>query len=95
MKKATVMYAGARKPDLVLTTKPTLKELQKYVGGYVEVIKLRDGRQMIVNEEAALRGDMLPNERATDLIIQTGTTVNIGSRGIVGDVVVVSGWRYE
>ena len=31
-----------------------LEELQKYVGGYIEVVRLNDGRVMIVNEEGKL-----------------------------------------
>lgn len=34
--------------------KPTLKEMQEFVGGYIELVHLRDGRQMIVNEEGRI-----------------------------------------
>ena|SRR5256885_2277434 len=43
-----------------------LKEVQAIVGGYVEVIKLKDKRIMIINEEGKLTN--LPrNEEATKL----------------------------
>lgn len=32
-----------------------LDELQDYVGGHIEIIYLRDGRMMVVNEEGKLR----------------------------------------
>ena len=44
----------------------TLEELQGYVGGYIELIYLRDGRIMVVNEEGKL--DELPlNSTATEI----------------------------
>ena len=33
----------------------SLKELQGYVGGYIETIKFRDGRILVVNEEGIIR----------------------------------------
>lgn len=32
----------------------TLEELQGYVGGYIEIIHLNDGRIMVINEEGKL-----------------------------------------
>jgi hypothetical protein len=34
--------------------KPTLEEMQKFVGGYIEVIMLPDYRQIVINEEGKL-----------------------------------------
>ena len=43
-----------------------LEELQEFVGGHIEIVYLRDGRMMIVNEEGKLRA--LPiNREATVL----------------------------
>ena len=59
-----------------------LQELQKLVGGYIEIIHLDDERIMVVNEEGKLIG--LPtNEKATMMLERFGI-VNY----IVGDVVV-------
>ncbi len=44
----------------------TLEELQKFVGGYIEIVWLRDGRCMIVNEEGKLN-DLKYNKIATYL----------------------------
>ena len=65
---------------------PTLEELQRLVGGYIEVIELRDGRQLIVNEEGLLLG--LPfNPTATAI----NATIGNGQAYLVGDAVVLAG----
>ena len=56
----------------------TLQELQDIVKGYIEVVYLKDGRLMIINEEGKLN-DLAPNPQATKLY-------NIDY--IVGDVLV-------
>jgi hypothetical protein len=59
----------------------SLKELQKAVGGYIEMVHTWDNRWLIVNEEGKLMG--LPvNEEATRLYEYGDHDV------IVGDVVV-------
>lgn len=56
----------------------TLKEMQTAVAGYVEVVQLRDGRLMVVNEDG--HGLGLPwNAQATDLYRNSA---------IAGDVIV-------
>tara|TARA_Y100000310_G_scaffold318729_1_gene373146 strand:- start:96 stop:350 length:255 start_codon:yes stop_codon:yes gene_type:complete len=56
----------------------SLKELQGYVGGYIELVKLRDGTNLVVNEEGLMR--RLPvNEEAS----------HIANRVIVGDALLV------
>jgi hypothetical protein len=45
----------------------TLKELQGFVGGYIELVFISDSRVMVVNEDGKL--DELPiNVRATEII---------------------------
>lgn len=62
----------------------SLKELQGFVGGYIEIHKLQDGREMILNEEGILLN--LPiNESATVLAYHLAT-----SKGIRGDVLVTN-----
>lgn len=47
---------------------PTLDELQEMVGGYIEIVSLANGDQMIVNEEGKIKG--LPiNKKATELYV--------------------------
>ena len=61
--------------------KPTLEELQKAVGGYIETVQLprRQGLLMIVNEEGLIH-ELAFNHRASALAHQD----------IVGPVVVLS-----
>jgi hypothetical protein len=59
---------------------PSLEEAQLAVGGYVELVRLKDGRQVLVNEEGLLQ--RLPiNEEASLLC----------NRTIVGNALVLSG----
>ena len=59
----------------------SLKELQFYVDGYIQIVKTRDDRLMIMNEEG--RNNNLPyNEIATSLYIYGSHDV------VVGDVLV-------
>jgi hypothetical protein len=65
---------------------PTLEQLQKMVGGYIEVVSLSDGRQLIVNEEGLLH-DLPKNPEATALNVAMGN----GQPLIVGNAVVLGG----
>lgn len=60
-----------------------LRELQNYVGGYIEVVHLEDGRLMILNEEGNLLG--LPQNKIATVMAHNAATQR---NGIVGDVVV-------
>ncbi len=42
----------------------TLPELQKLVGGYIELVRTVDGKEMIINEEGKLK-DLPINNKAT------------------------------
>ena len=59
----------------------TLEELQKLVGGFIEIVQTKGGTSMVINEEGKLKG--LPiNEMATQ-VYQHGDV-----DPIVGDVLV-------
>ena len=50
-----------------LEREPSLDELQKMVGGYIEIVPMSDGRLMYVNEEGRRLG--LPhNEQASKML---------------------------
>jgi len=72
---------------------PTLEELQKLVGGYIEVYDV-DSMQIVLNEEGRLIG--LPvNKKAMDYL-QKELNSNIKTGGfkistLVGDVVILKG----
>ena len=62
------------------TKKPTLETLQSDVGGYIELVELDNGDQLIVNEEGLLLS--LPfNQNASAL----------AGRRIVGNAVLLKG----
>ena len=53
----------------------TLKELQKIVGGYIEVLTMADGRLMVINEDGKAK-ELLRNEQATGLAYFAGIDRN-------------------
>jgi hypothetical protein len=57
----------------------TLEELQKYVGGFIELVYTNDGKEMYLNEEGKLK--CLPVNRTASLLY-------MGDDLIVGDVLV-------
>lgn len=62
----------------------TLAELQGYVGGWIEIVDLADGRIMVIHEEGKFE-ELPVNEPATRLFMQGRVpTLDV----IVGDVVV-------
>jgi hypothetical protein len=71
----------------------TLKELQDLVGGYIEMVSIKDRFTMVINEEGAVNG-MPKNEAASKLWlekwpVETYPLNNTGA--IFGDVVVGKG----
>ena len=64
----------------------TLKELQYYVGGYIELVHLNDNQFLVINEEGKLHN--LPfNKKATDLAHAAHCI--FASDYIVGDAVII------
>ena len=45
----------------------SLEELQGFVGGYIEIVRTKDGKAMIINEEGKLKG-LEANPAATKLV---------------------------
>ena len=65
--------------------KTTLKQLQKLIGGYIELHTMDDGRQMVMNEDAKMM--QLPvNLTATDMLPS-----RLHGDKVVGDVIILSG----
>ena len=68
----------------------SLREMQLLVGGYIEIIRLNDGRLIIVNEEGLLHG--LPvNIEATNILRRDHSTTQY----IVGNAIVCDGDMVE
>lgn len=61
----------------------TLDEMQGYVGGFIEIHMLGDGRWIVINEEGIFL-DLPPNPTATIMAPHLVT----GDTGILGDVIV-------
>ena len=59
-----------------------LHEMQEIVGGWIEIVRLRDGSIMVVNEEGKVNR-LEPNIVATNLLLAQG-----GWDMVVGDVLV-------
>ena len=65
-----------------------LKEMQGYVGGYIEIVESPDGRLIVLNEEGKL--ERLPLNRAAtaiyadphDFIVGDALVVDVGSKEV-------------
>jgi len=53
------------------STHAQLREMQDLVGGYIEVLWLKDGNVLVVNEEGKING-LDYNETATEVIQENG-----------------------
>lgn len=101
--KATVWIGHDNSVRIEDGKKPTFKQMQEWVGGYVErTVVTWEGQQcsMYVNEDGHSMG--LPyNARATSLLaIATSRPGTLGAlllqgqaHAVVGNVVLVIGWR--
>ena len=67
--------------------KPTLKEMQEFVEGYIELIALPDGRDMIINEEGKITG--LPENIEATIIFRKAFPYT--SDWIAGNVMLLKG----
>ena len=85
---ATLIKAHGREQNVTPANgeKFTLEEMQGYVGGYIEIIGLPDGSQLILNEEGKLKG-LEPNLKASLLARKAGIHP---SDYVVGDVLIAS-----
>lgn len=79
---ATVIEVNGTKMEL---TDFSLKTLQRVVGGYIEVVHLKEGGLMVLDEEGKLK-DKPINQIATDMTREILAPSDV----IVGDVVILS-----
>ena len=85
IKTAKIVYPDKDSVDYTPKNGTTfeLEEMQEIVGGYIEIIRLNDGRIIIVNEEGLLQG--LPvNIEATNILRRDHSTTQY----IVGNAIV-------
>lgn len=87
---AQIIYADGRieMKEPANKKKFTLAELQGIVDGYIEIVRTKDGRLMVIDEEGKLKRSAV-NETASDLYLYGGYDK------IRGDVLVCTGSELE
>ena len=82
--KGRILYVDGREEFIEPKngTDFSLEELHKAVGGWIQIIHLKDGKVMVCHEEGKIMG-LMPNEKATDIAFENGILDYI-----VGNVVV-------
>ena len=80
---ATLIKANGEETNVLPKNKTDFKldELQTFVGGIIEIVKTKDGRTMVINEEGKIN-ELPINQKATDIYLHGNFDF------IVGDVVV-------
>jgi hypothetical protein len=74
---------------VISATKVTLKEAQDFVDGYVQLVTLRDGSQVLMNEGSRGRAGikLKPNLAATAML--KPEEVRMSAEGILGNVLIL------
>ena len=74
--------------------KPTLKEMQKLVGGYIEVIRPMVRARIHEDNGKVYTGTMVVNEDGKRLDLPFNAKASLlTQRTILGDVFILVGWR--
>ena len=68
-------------------TPPTLEEMQKYVGGYIQVVNAKNGDQIVMDEEGKLRNKPINYEATKHWIGENANAYDY----VVRDAVILSG----
>jgi len=89
MNKATIVRVDGTTEEL--DYRPTLKEAQLIVGGYIELVKAQDRQgnrvTLVVDDEGKLK------HKPTNKSITSTYGPSIYRGYIVGDVIVLEGWK--
>lgn len=85
MNKATIIRVDGTEEQL--DHKPTLEEAQKIVGGWIELVKVGGSKTLVVDEEGKLKN------KPTNKVITNIYGSEIYGGYIVGNVIVLEGWR--
>ena len=67
---------------------PTLEEMQKFVGGYIEVVYASNGDQIVLDEEGRLKGKEI-NKEASEYWLGDNWDNHVAN--IVGDAMILKG----
>ena len=78
---------------IITDKKPTLKEMQEFVGGLIEVVQAKNGDDIVLNEEGRIFG--LPiNYEASEHWLGKGQYDEVegfGGNNIVGNALILKG----
>lgn len=85
MNKATIIRVDGTEQEL--DHRPSLKEAQEIIGGYIELVKITGNKTLVVDEEGKIK-DKPTNKAITD---RYGRQIYGGY--IVGNVIVLEGWK--
>ncbi len=89
MYKATVVKVDGSIEEL--DHRPTLEESQKIVGGYIELVKARENGKRVVTLVVDEEGKMKNKPTNRNITERYGSSIYGGY--IVGDVIVLEGWK--
>ena len=80
---ATLIKANGEETNVLPKNKTDFKldEMQNYVGGFIETVRTKDNKIMVINEEGKIN-ELPMNEKATDLYVHSNFDF------IVGDVLI-------
>jgi hypothetical protein len=85
MGKATIVRADGTETEL--DHRPSLEKAQNIVGGYIELVKAGHNTTLVVDEEGRMKNQPVNNT------ITSRFKRSIYGLRIVGDVIVLEGWR--
>ncbi len=85
MNSATVIKVDGT--EELLDHRPSLEEAQGIVGGYIELVKIGGNKTLVVDEEGKIKN------KPTNKTITNKYGSQIYGGYIVGDVLVLEGWR--
>ena len=70
--------------------KPTLEQMQEFVGGYIQMVTNKAGDQFIIDEEGRLKGKPV-NPDASEMWLGEDWSESDDFKNLVGDVMVLQG----
>ena len=70
--------------------KPTLKQMQEFVGGYIQIVENKNDDQFIIDEEGRLKGKPV-NPDASEMWLGEHWSEDDDFKNLVGDVMVLQG----
>jgi len=85
MNKAIIVRVDGTEQEL--DHRPSLKEAQEIVGGYIEFVKVGGNKTLVVDEEGKIKN------KPTNWVITNIYGSKIYGGYIVGNVIVLEGWR--